>query len=344
MKKTMEKFKIRSGTIGLVLTILIITMVAYFVCTYYLNLNNLNIVNETSKEKIVKLQTLRDILLVIISICGTNLLLSIIVEKKSKNSLVEDIILNDVVASPEFYKQMDNNKKKKMFYALEEELFFKHNITHEMFKIVREKIINMSCDYYYESCKYIVTCNVHDNYIEKEITRKVSLKSYEKEYIIKNFSIGNCSSKKIEGMESYQLISFEINNQKIDLKKFVKEIENKDRCNLDEQNEYDSNKKFIYNKPLKITNDKETTIVVKCKTRTAIDDKSSTFRVVKPCKNFSVVYSIIQHEKYRLVVDAFGFLDNADDSANNTSSSNININFDDWIFKYDGVVVIILEK
>lgn len=101
---------------------------------------------------------------------------------------------------------------------------------------------------------------------------------------------------------------------------------------------------YIYNKSLTIRNDKETILTVKCKTRTAIDDKSSTFRVIKPCRNFSLVYSITQHEKYRIGVDAFGFLDDADDSANNTSRSNVNITFNDWIFEYDGVVVVILDK
>ncbi|MDO5151257.1 MAG: hypothetical protein Q4D76_17985, partial [Oscillospiraceae bacterium] len=151
------------------------------------------------------------------------------------------------------------------------------------------------------------------------------------------------SSKKIDGMDSYEIVSFEIDGKKVDLKQNVQKKSIR-ASNLDEQNEYDMNIQYVYNKMLKVEKSKPKTVVVKCKTRTARDDISSTFRVKKPCKNFSLVYSIKQHDKYRLGVDAFGFLDDADESANNISDSNINITFNDWIFKYDGVVVCILDK
>ena len=340
MKLPITKYKIKSNSAWLILILLVVSGVAYIACTYYLNIFELN---EYNINSIATLQTIKDVMLVIISISGTNLLLSLIVEIKSKNSLVTEIMLNDVISSPEFYQQMDNDKKLSMFNALEEHLYFKHNINHIMFKSMRNKIINMVCDYYYESCSYVVTCNVHDTYIEKEITKKVSLKSYDKSFTLKNFSIGSCSSKKIDGLDSYNLISFEIDNEEINLNKYVTQKLSK-ASNLDKQNEYDVNMEYIYNKSLTIRNDKETILTVKCKTRTAIDDKSSTFRVIKPCRNFSLVYSITQHEKYRIGVDAFGFLDDADDSANNTSRSNVNITFNDWIFEYDGVVVVILDK
>lgn len=338
-----KKFKIKYNSILLIIILLIVSSVAYVLCTYYLNNFGLNASSEYIIDKIAKLQTLKDILLVIISVCGANLLLSLIIETKSKNSLVTEIMLNDVISSPDFYQKMDDDKKIKMFNALEEHLYFKYNINHIMFKNMRDKIINMVCDYYYESCSYIVTCSVYDTYIEKEITKKVSLKSYDKKYTIKDFSIGSCSSKKIDGLDPYNLISFEINGEEIDLNKYMAKKSIK-VSNLNKQNEYNVNMEYIYNKPLIIKNNEETILTVKCKTRTAIDDKSSTFRVIKPCKKFSLVYSITQNEKYRIGVDAFGFLDDADGSANNTSHSNINITFNDWIFEYDGVVVVILDK
>ena len=321
-----------------------ISGISYALCTYYINVSEIDVSHVYPyADSLAKIQSLKDILLVFVSVCGTSLLLNLIVETNSKNALITDIIQNDVISAPEFYESMDIDKKEKMFHALEEHLYFKHNIQHTMFAEMRNKIIDMVCDYYYASCNYIVTCKIYDNYIEKEITRKVVLKSYDKNYTIRNFSIGNCSSKKIDGLESYELISFEINGEKVNLDNHVRS-QTLGTSNLDEQNEYNVNIRYIYNRPLKISSTKETTVVVKCKTRTAIDDKSSTFRVVKPCKNFSLVYTLEQHEKYRLGVDAFGFLDDADESANNTSESNINITFNDWIFKYDGVVVMILDK
>lgn len=343
MRKKYNKFQIKKSSAWLICIILILSSVSYIACSYYLNLENIASVNDLNLEKVAKLQTLKDILLVIISICGANFLLGVVVEVKSKNNFLTDIIVNDVISCPEFYELMDDKNKNNIYNALEKQLYFEYGTTHDMFKSIREKLNNTIDDYYFDSCEYIVSCNISGNYIEKEITKKVSIKSYSNTYTIKDFSVGNFTSKLIEGVESYKLINFEINGDSINLEKNITEQSNK-MSNLDEQNEYNSNKTYIYNKPLKINNKTPTIILVKAKTRTTIDDKASTFRVTKPCKNFSLIYSIKQHEKYRLAVDAFGFLDDADDSVNNTSAANINIKFKDWIFKYDGVVVIILDK
>lgn len=339
-----KKYKMKNGTFISMLILAIICFITCILCSYCLNIDEEGLKQLTNINiNVAIVKTIKDTLVIILSIVGTNLLLSLLIDIDSKNQIITDVIQNDVISSPEFYKLMDDDNKKKMLDALEQHLYFKHNLTQSMFDSIRKKIINMACDYYYESCDYIISCNVYDTYIEKEITRKVSLKSFNDNYEIHNFSVGNCSSKEIEGVDAYILVSLEIDGRKIDIKKDVVEI-NTEIGNLDEQNEYNIKNTYIYNKPLNIYKDKETIVTVKCKTRTAIDDKSSTFRVVKPCKNFSLNYSIKQHEKYRLAVDAFGFLDNADSSANNTSYSDVNITFRDWIFKYDGVVIIILDK
>lgn len=335
----LKKYKISPSSKWLILIVLVVCAVAYIMCTYYINLDEIG--NETIN--VAKIQTAKDVLLVIISMTASNLLLGIIVEVKSKNSIVSEIILNDVFSSPDFYKNMDEEKKKNMYNALQNELYYRNDVKNSIISEITEKIVVFLKDYYYESCGYVITCSIYDDYIEKDITKKVVLKSYDKSYTIKDFCIGSCSSKKIIGMDSYEIVSFEIDGKKIELSGNVV-IKDAEMSNLGEQNEYDINKKFIYKKLIRVKKDKGTTIVVKCKTRTTIDDKSSTFRVVKPCKNFSLVYSIKQHDKFRLGVDAFGFLDDADESANNTSDSNINITFNDWIFEYDGVVVTILDK
>ena len=339
MNSYLKKYKIKSNTIWFVVIISVLSIVAYIVCTYYFNLE----VTGSNNVDVAKFQTAKDVLLVIISLCVSNLLLGMVIEVKSKNSMVSDIILNDVISSPDFYSNMDEEKKHSMYNALKNELYYRNDIKNIIISDITKKIDELPDDYYYEACNYIVTCSVHDNYIEKDITRKVKLKSYNESYTIKDYCVGSCSSKKIDGMNSYQINSFEIDGSKIDLNEIV-ELRPMEVSNLDEQNEYDINKQYIYKQEININNSKATTIQVRCVTRTAIDDKSSTFRVVKPCKNFSLIYSIKQHNQYRLGVDAFGFLDDADESANNTSDSNINITFNDWIFKYDGVVVTILDK
>ena len=340
--RKIKRFNIRKTAKISMFIIFIMSISFYITCSYYLNLENINIKNVDLK-KIAQLKTLKDILLVIISICGTNFVLSAIIEVDSKNSLVSDIICNDVIASPEFYENMNDNNKHKVYKALERNIFVDHVITTEIFSNIRKKLNEIMNDYYFESSEYVITCDVQNGFIEKEITKRISIKSYEDSYTIKDFCVGFVNSKKIQGVETYKLLYLEIDGNEIDLSKYVKQVSSK-ISNLDEQNEYDVNKTYVYNKPLKISNKKSTIIVVKCKTRTTSDDVNSTFRVTKPCKSFSLNYSINQSDKYRLAVDAFGFLDDADDSTNNSNKAIVNIKFKDWIFKYDGVIVSIIEK
>ncbi|MDO5155995.1 MAG: hypothetical protein Q4D51_08515, partial [Eubacteriales bacterium] len=111
-----------------------------------------------SNVDVAKLQAIKDVLLIIISICVSNLLLEIVIEVNSKNSIVTDIILNDVVCSPEFYKNMDLEKKQEMFNSLQNELFFRNDIKNSIVSDITRKIDDFLKDYYYESCSYIVTC------------------------------------------------------------------------------------------------------------------------------------------------------------------------------------------
>lgn len=341
----MKRYMINNSARILIVILTAVCFLGYIICSYYINIHSLQTINNNIHilDNMSTIETIRDILLVIISICGTNLLLSALVEVKSKNAFLTDIIENDVISAPEFYETMKDENKVKIHNALEEVLYFSYPVVHNMFSNIRSKLNSDINSYYFESCSYVVSCSVKDNYIEKEITKKADIKPYDDTFTINDFSVGNFFSREIDGIKPFDLTSLEIDGRKIDLKQDVSEKPNVIN-NLDEQNEYNLSISYIYNKPLEISKSTATKIVVKCKTRTPIDDKVSTFRVTKPCKKFSLIYDIKEHDKYRLAVDAFGFLDDADDSTNNSSNSNININFNDWIFKHDGVVVSILDK
>ena len=341
--KKVQKFKVNRSATILFIALVLISLVSYFLFSYYINIENALAVLEIDMGKIALLETFKEISLVILSVCGFNLLASVIIEVHSKNALISEVITNDVISAPEFYNDMEDDKKVKMFKALEQSLYFDSEVVHGMFDSIRAKLLTTVDDYYYEECDYVVSCSVHDSYIEKEITKKLIIKSYKGEYTIDDFCIGNFVGKKISGMISYELKSLEVDTEKKDINNDIS-YRTLEMNNLDEQNEYDTSNTLIYNKKLKVSDDKETVIVIKFISRTTVDDKSSTFRVVKPCKKFTLIYSLKQHEQYRLSVDAFGFLDNADESANDTSKSNLNITFNDWIFKNDGVVVTILDK
>ncbi len=341
--KFLNKFILKRSTFISMIILTILCLLFCIICSYYLNIDTQN--NDNVLDiSITTLKTIKDILIILTTILGTNLFMSLLIDVRSKNQIVTDIIENDVIASPEFYEKMSEENKLKMCNALERKLHYKYIKEQEIFNEIREKLKGNIDAYYYESCEYVVSCNIYDTYIEKQITRKVAIKSFDSNYTIKGFSISKISSKSINGIEPFKLELFKINDKKVDLEHDVELKPCEEADNLDEQNEYDINNRYIYKKPINIFSDEETTITVKCISRTSIDDKGASFRVAKPCHNFSLIYTLQQYDKYRLSVHAFGFLDDADDSANNSSKSNINITFDNWIFENDGVVVIILDK
>ncbi|MCM1100148.1 MAG: hypothetical protein NC079_00645 [Clostridium sp.] len=343
MSKLIQKFYIKKSSIYLSVALVVICAIAYILCTFFLNIEGMVQAQSMDTTKIAMLQTGKDILLIFISLFGANLLLGLLIEVNSKNALVSDIIMNDVVSAPEFYENLPADIQTAMCNALERRLFFPYDSVHNMFQNIRSRLIDTIRDYYFCNCTFVVSCNVKETYIEKVITRKVSLKSYENTFTITNYSLGQFKSKTISGLQPYEIESVEINGVSISSDDYGLGEDPKMR-HLDEQNQYDSSMEYVYKKPIEINNQKETTVSVKYVTRTSKDDRISTFRVGKPCQNFSLIYSVIQQDKYRLAVDAFGFLDNADDSANNSSDSNVNICFSDWIFRYDGVTVVLLDK
>lgn len=337
MKGKIEKFKIKKSSICLLVILSVIGIFFYAGCSYNLNVNE-----SLSKNHEAILETLLNISTILISVCGINLLFSIIIEVKSKNALINEIIANDVISSPEFYGNMEDEKKLAMYNALESSLFSKYNTVQDMYKSLRQKLQDNISDYYYNECSYSVTCSIQNSFIEKKVSSCIKLRSFEKKKALKDFVLGSFVSKKINGFESCEIDSIKINGNALsdkDYKKVYAEINN-----LNKQNAYDESIKYIYSHKLNLTDDKDTEISMHYVTRTATDDITSTFRVRCPCKNFSLFYEIKEHDDFRIVCNAYGFLDDADNSTNNQENSNITIKFSDWIFNYDGVTVIILRK
>lgn len=343
MKKKVDKYEINKGTVVTMIILVTISFLVLILLSYYINLENTLPIEEIDRNKLVVFQTLREVCVALASICGFNLLASAIIEVKSKNKYISEIIVEDVISAPEFYSNLPIAEKKEIYGALERALYFNSEKAQEIFNGIREKLSKEVDQYYFEECNYVVSCKICDTCIEKTVTKKIKIRSYKNEYKIENFCVGNYVGKSIDGMISYELKELSVNGNVLDLAKDIR-YEDLKMNNLDKQNKYDSGKTIIYNGALLVTNDCDTIVEIKSVSRTKLDDRISTFRVIKPCRKFSLIYSLETHDNYRISVDAFGFLDDADESTNNEATDNVNIIFNDWIFKYDGVVVTILDK
>lgn len=82
-KKRLKKYKISGKSLGLMIALAVISGGAYGVICYHIN-------NLTPGSADTWLLTAKDILLIILTISGTNLLVSAIIEVNSKNKLISD--------------------------------------------------------------------------------------------------------------------------------------------------------------------------------------------------------------------------------------------------------------
>ena len=337
--KKMPKYIIKRDSIVLMVILVIIGILSYTYCSYYINISNA----KEKMENVVLCSTIKDVLLVFITVCGTNLLMSVILERNSKNAFLYDVVLNDMLAVPEIYEKMSHDNQEKMCNALEKRLYFDNDVAHKIYKDMWKKLQTNLCEYYYKLCEYDIVCDIHDNYIEKSISKKLVIRAYQGNHTIKGYKFGGFTSMLVEGMEPYVVRQIEINGVKISNNDYSYNNQGV-RKRLDNQNQYNSYIEYKYKKALNISSNEDTIVTIQYVTRTAANDRISTYRVGQPCSNFKLRYSVKQNEKYRLTVQAFGFLDNADDSINVPELSNVNIEFTDWIFKHDGVVIVINDK
>lgn len=336
-----EKFKI--SKISSILT-LIICGICILVYIYLINIENIGLATNqiitVEAQRVMNMQKLiKEVLLIVVSILGTNLLLALIIEVKSKNSLYTDLITNDIFACPDFYNNLSDDNKAKIQKNLEAEQFFGSNLVKaDMFESIRKKLNEIKKEYYYKSCDYIVDCSIFDDYIEKEIVRTINIYSYNKNATISNFILSSSTTKKIQGLDSFELESITLNAKPINIKDTRIETQPViDQFHI--KNGYDTITNCIYNKNIKVYNNKDTTICIKYKTRVNISDNAYTCRIREHCKEFSLNFSINAKDLYKIHSEAFGFLDTASQTPNSNVENKIIVEFKDWIFDKDGVAL-----
>ncbi len=337
----LEKFHISSGTKVLSFVACIVCCLAYVLITFF----------EKTKEISAIWIILSQFLLVFISVFGTNLILSILIENKSKNAMFTDFMANDIIASPEFYNNMSDDNKRKMLDAIFLSTDFKGN--HDLLKMtktIQQKLLEIDKDYYFENCDYNISIEDKGSYFEKTITRQITMCPYSKELQIDNFSFMKVCLIEDQAIKPFTWQSIKISDSshctEVDINSDIEVREALKTDDISEKNGYNFAKEYIYKKPIVIKKDSQhrTSITLSYIVRCPKNDIFSTYRTAAPCKKFSVKCVISPADSYKLYTSAFGFMDNAGSSANNGRDNEINISLKDWAFVEDGVAIAIYKK
>ncbi len=351
---SLEKYKIsKNAKIILGITSGILAFV-YFFLLYYENSFSITTMMQQEQEitdaaikTLNHINVFKNCILIVLSMLVSSFLSALLIDTKDKNSIVAELIINDVFSNCEFYSLLESPHKKKILNGLENEVYFSgKNELQSMFSSMRDSVLEISKDeIYYDNCAIDIQCYIKDDYIEKRILRTVKIKSYDKSFRLTNYPLVKCTYSDALKYEHIEIKALSIDNKPIDLSK-IRRIPLEGNSSLDTKSGYTVSEKYIYDDVIDTSYKKPKEIKVEYITRVPLNDKTYSCRMPYACKSFLFEYAIKQkHDDYRLNTVAFGFIDDAKKTPNISDDiSSVKVSFDNWIFPCDGVAVTLCEN
>lgn len=338
-----KKYVISGKSIILILVIFVIS----FFCFCILSIPE---IGESYISNVQVRQVVINSFLVIASITGTNLLTSLIIEKNSKNQEWRNIISQDVLSNHAFYDYMDSQTKDAISSAIKYSINEYNNtvLQNEIMQSIVKKLNFQRETYYFNKCDYSINCEVFSDCIKYDMKRVTEIYSYEDEYIIPKFRIAVVANS-CDNTHDISHIEISLNGRQLTEDEYIIESGNPNEESDIERNEYNTIKSIYLKGPLTLYSEKNgknncTTIVYKQIAETTLDDVVNSYRASKPCKNFSVYFNLETKDKYKLVSNAFGFIDTPNGEKDMDVDYISRVEFNDWVFEDDGVVITVVPR
>lgn len=292
----------------------------------------------------------KDIAVIIASTFAVSLLIGLLVEKNSKEDFYVDLI-KDTISSKTFSQRLSSEEKAEVFKNINKNFRCNNNeALYNIYSDFEKRFVEQSfleSGYYFDECKYDISCKVEKEYIEKECTKTIYFNSYCDKKIVNELVLGGYSNKLVANKKSFELKSLTINGvtlSKHEVSKCVhEEIIKPDEESgplLVTRNKYNSKTICKYTKKISLNSSKPFVISYNYITRTDISDNALTVRCSRPCKKFAVNFKI-KNKDYDIKAIAFGFIDQAGDTPNTSDKQSVSVEFRNWILPEDGVVVLI---
>ena len=343
-----KKYFISSRTAFWVTVSFTFVLLLYVILTFLINLPP-SVFGSTTEENSLLLPTLtsiRDVVLVVLSILGTCFFTAWIIEVRSRNEMYDSHLSNDILGNPEIYRNMDESTQKEMLSILENILLFRDKPhLSGMYENIKEKFITLSSEeYYYDDCRYTVNCTITQEGILKSITRTIRIKSYDASCKISSIPLVTWSGSKLSG----NVVPFKFSSATLDGKAIEQDkigiIEKTPDQVVSVNSGYDLKYTYFYKPELELFDDKIRTISVSYNTVVPLDDIVYTCRANVPCRSFTVDFRVCAPDNYKVLARAFGFFDSAVHSPIVEDDRQISVSFNDWIFPQDGVVITFAPK
>ena len=299
-------------------------------------------VSSTTSEdakKIIILRTIKDVAIVILSILGTNLMLSLIIQIKSQNDIYDEFITEDLLQNRKFLESMSPEKRKIILKNIEKIDYMADNeVYSDLINTVRDKISKSNYEYYFTFQNTNILCNITNEYIEKEIIRTMKIKSFDKPKTISNFILTKSSSEPINGVKGIEITKLVINGEKQSDKSYEYQEEDNNNVYL-KNSQYNKVLKYVLKNDITFYHNKETNIEITYITRVPINDMAYTSRLSVPCKHYEFHFRINGSKKYKLYSRAYGFQDDASNTPAGSRQNEVNFKIENWSFPTDGVFI-----
>lgn len=291
-----------------------------------------------------------NIFLVITSITGTNLLTSIIIERNTKNQEWNNIISKEVLSNHSFYDYMDSQTKDAISAAVNYSINEYNNtvLQNDIMQSIIKKLNFEHETYYFQKCDYLVNCEVFDEYIRYDMKRVTEIYSYDDEYIIPKFRVAVVANL-CDNEHNIKNVEIILNGRTLSQDEYIVETECENKESDIERNGYNVVKYIYLKDPLILHSEKNgkegcTKITFKQIVEASLDDVVNSYRASKPCKNFSVIFNLLSKDKYKLISNSFGFIDSANVEKDADVDYISKVEFSDWVFEDDGVVITIVPR
>ena len=302
-----------------------ILLIAFFILYFILK----------EKETTPNIELIKNALLIIISVLGSTMLSALLIEKKKLNKSINDFLLEDILTSTEI---LSDSIKKQILNEMEMDLYYYQNQDKQIImEQLRKEISLEKFEYFYESCVYSVSCTVKNEFVEYDITREIGIKSFDKNKQISNFCIAKPSLKRLGNEDAFEILEVFLDEQKID-EHDLSEIITEQQSPVYRNNEYDTKYLVQYRKNLNLNNQNPVSIRMRYIVRLPQDDNSMVYRVYVPCKKFRI--TCISSDEYKLKIHPFGIGGKGFQTINSSNANFCSVEMDNWIFPYDGVVIL----
>lgn len=358
--KNVKKFGVQNKNMIVALILVAFAIAVYFFINYQTNLmqEQINIAayadnsirsNSSTLElkQIAKLNTLKDVILVFISLILSSFLSALFIDIKNKNKMLDEWMANDIISSDKIIDSLVSESKDNLLSKLESEKYFNSNaIFSDMYSSVRNTLIEENEFYYYNRAEYIVTCDIQKEYIEKTIKKVMRIYAVEDKCVINNFPLARSCV-----FDSGKYVVFTLNKISLNGKAVARDnyTVNKEQIesgsdSLEDKCGYNSRTVVSMNK-IHLNSKSPTDIIIEYTTRVPLNDTVYTARINAPCKEFELTFSVTDsNSDYKVVGSPFGFVDCSQNTPNTNKDDLFRAKFKNWVFKNDGVCINIIKK